>query len=320
MKQCPDCNSAALYEDAATHCPDCGATLVPYRPEESGAGDTLRWEDIFQMEEEPPILEEEEEVVTATTTRTGGSSRGGSGRSGGASRSGSSRSGTSKNGGAGRNNTSRNSTARNGGASRNGNARTAQPFEERNGRRVTLHGRVSEVSSGITRYQSRFHKLFNSLFRMEPYQLAHTTHRCVLWIEEDNGRLAERMREVTYYGDIEGQVIPGYRMTVRAVQRHGELVAQSLYNDDLEQRVRGRLQIPAWAVWIVTALVMSIVISLLGGLVGSISDSGGLIAWILDILGAVAGFFIRLLSPIMPWVVIGGAAWYFLRRRRRYRR
>jgi len=265
VKQCPKCHSAALYEDTVSACPDCGAQLIPYQVK---SGDTaeIRWQDIFQVTEE-----EDEAGGQASGARTGQSTRTTTqtkNRTGNSTRSG-------RTSNQGRN------QGRSGGQSGTGTRNDSRTFEQRQGRRIILQGRVTEVSSGISRYQSRSHKLFNSLFRLEPYQFAHTTHRCVLWLEEENGRLAERIREVTYYGDIEGQVIPGYRMTVHAVERSGELVARTLYNDDLDQRVRGRAQIPALLVWILTLLAVALAVFLISALVMWIYEHRSLLAFLL---------------------------------------
>ena len=282
MKQCPNCRSAALYEDTVATCPDCGAQLIPYQAKKQTAAE-IRWEDIFQVTEE----EHEADKKTSGPRTDRSQNTTARAKQAGTQSGNSSRSGRTANRGSARNRGGQTGAGRNG----------ARTFEQRQGRRIILQGRVTEVSSGISRYQSRSHKLFNSLFRLEPYQFAHTTHRCVFWMEEENGRLAERIREVTYYGDIEGQVIPGYRMTVHAVERGGELVARTLYNDDLDQRVRGRAQIPALLVWILTLLTVVLAVCFISALVGWIYRNRSLLGFLL-----------------LLWI-----GWRLFFRRRRYR-
>ena len=296
MKQCPRCKSAALYEDSAAVCPDCGTQLVFYRPEPA---EELRWDDLFSgaWDEPADFWQTSQASQPSQTSRTGrqnGQTAGTSQKTGRQPSSGQ----TARRTGAAQEE-ERSARQRRRDARSAGQGGTAErPFERQEGRYVVLRGRVTEVTPGVTRYQSRLHKLFNSLFRGEPYQFAHGTYRCVFWLEEESERFSERSRQLVYYGDIEGLVAPGYRMTVRARPRGGELVARSLYNDDLEQDVRGRAQMPAWLVWILTLAVLALAGNLIVGAVQFLSAS----------------------RSVLGMLLLGYLAWrlFFRRRRRRY--
>ncbi len=318
MKQCPRCKSAALYEDSAAVCPDCGTQLVFYRPEPA---EELRWDDLFSgaWDEPADFWQTSQTSQTSRTGRQNGQTAGTSQKTGrqpssgqtarrtGAAQAGASASFRQRADAAGQSQRKtgaaqeeeRSARQRRRDARSAGQGGTAErPFERQEGRYVVLRGRVTEVTPGVTRYQSRLHKLFNSLFRGEPYQFAHGTYRCVFWMEEESERFSERSRQLVYYGDIEGLVAPGYRMTVRARPRGGELVARSLYNDDLEQDVRGRAQMPAWLVWILTLAVLALAGNLIVGAVQFLSAS----------------------RSVLGMLLLGYLAWrlFFRRRRRRY--
>ena len=178
--------------------------------------------------------------------------------------------------------------------------RNNPPFASVRMGRMTCHGRIVEIDRQEL-FVSKFHKLINSLFRGEPYQLAHQTIEYTIRVENISDAMAEEVTDFCLYGNYLGRLQVGDEVEIRAKNHRNRRVVTSLYNRTTSSRVRPGFQIPAWAVRTgVTTFVMFI-----GGSVAMLADP------------ANNGIYAR---SLLAGILLLACLWYVIRRDRPGRR
>jgi hypothetical protein len=188
-------------------------------------------------------------------------------------------------------------------------------FERRVNGGVILRGAVAEIAS-MTRYQTRLQKMFNSLFRGEPYQFDYSSHLTRLRIEEHAfGRFPEQQRDVIYYGDIEGSCTYGDDVEITAIKKGDQLIAKRLYIHNTGHLVKPAAQIPAAFFRILFALIAILITYLVVSVVKFVSSVG--ISGLFNLLFAS---LLAIILPFLPLLIIIYFVWSWLRRFRIRRR
>lgn len=167
------------------------------------------------------------------------------------------------------------------------------------------HGRITEIEHHEV-FNSKWHKLFNSLFRGEPYQFAHQTSEYTLRLEGISDGYPNEVTDVCMYGNYLGRIHVGDEVTANVKDYHNRRVIKSLYNHTTESSVRPGLQIPAGIVrGIVIGLIAAVILFLVAIVVlfktGIIGEwIGSLIASLLPVL--IVGIIVfAIVFGRLPW-------------------
>lgn len=178
--------------------------------------------------------------------------------------------------------------------------------ERRSG--LECHGRIVEIDRQEL-FNSRWHKLANSLFRGEPYQFAHQTIEYTIRVENITDGYATEVTDFCLYGSYLGRMQVGDEVIIRARERNGRRIAQDIYNETTETAVHPGFQMPA-------ALVRGTFLALAAFAVWFMCG----VVWLFR-SGAVAAAVSALVASVMPLVILCFGLWLmigsvFPRRRR----
>lgn len=183
------------------------------------------------------------------------------------------------------------------------------PFTTERFGHMTCRGRIVEIDRQEL-FVGKFHKLVNSLFRGEPYQLAHQTIEYTIRVENVSEGLAEEVTDFCLYGNYLGRLHVGDEVDIRARNQGNRRVLKAIYNRTTGSEVKPGFQIPAWVIRIGLAFLIIAIYALIAGIIGLFKS------------GAIAAGFWGLISELMPVLIIIGGFWLlfrsvFPRRRRR---
>lgn len=134
-----------------------------------------------------------------------------------------------------------------------------QPFIRRRGNRIECRGRIVEIEHQEL-FNSAWHKLFNSLFLNEPYQLAHQTVEYAIRVENISDGYATETADFNLYGNYLGRLQVGDEVNIRAKLNHNRRVVKSIYNLTTESKLRPSLQFPSWLIKVFALIVTAIIL------------------------------------------------------------
>lgn len=174
------------------------------------------------------------------------------------------------------------------------------PFSSQHFGYMTCHGRIVEIDRQEL-FVGKFHKLVNSLFRGEPYQLAHQTIEYTIRVENISDYLAEEVTDFCLYGNYLGRLQVGDEVDIRARSRGNRRVLTALYNRTTSSEVKPGFQIPAWAIRIGIVSLSLAVYVLIAGIVGLFTS------------GAIVAGFWAVINELMPLIIIIGGLWLMFR-------
>ena len=134
------------------------------------------------------------------------------------------------------------------------------PFITTNLLGLECHGRILEIDHQEL-FFSKWHKLFNSLIRGEPYQFAHQTVEYVIRVENITSGVATEITDFSLYGSYLGRMQPGDEVLVHAKDKGDRRVVTSIQNITTGSEIRPGLQISAgiirlFALSIISALIL----------------------------------------------------------------
>lgn len=183
------------------------------------------------------------------------------------------------------------------------------PFTTQRLGRMTCRGRIVEIDRQEL-FASKFHKLINSLFRGEPYQLAHQTIEYTIRVENISDGIADEITDFCLFGNYLGRLQVGDEVDIRAKSRGNRRVLTALYNRTTSSEVRPGFQIPAWGIRIGIACLGLVIYALIAGIIGLFTS------------GAIAAGFWAIVNELIPLLIIVGGLWLmyrsvFPKRRRR---
>ena len=157
---------------------------------------------------------------------------------------------------------------------------------------VRYHGRITEVEHHEV-FNSKWHKLFNSLFRGEPYQFAHQTSEYTVRLESITEGYPNDITDVCMYGNYLGRIHVGDEVTVNARNYRNRRVVNSMYNHTTGTEVRPGLQLPAVLIRGLAIGIVATVIALF------------LVLGILVETGVLGEWLVSLFASLLPILVIG---------------
>lgn len=178
---------------------------------------------------------------------------------------------------------------------------------------VDYRGIVNSISPS-SRFMRNSLKWANSFFRGLPYQLGNPVYETVIRIEEiQSGRMAERMRNLTYYGEA-NELSIGDDVAVSTINRQGRTIIRRLWINDTESPLHPRGQISATTVQILTLSALFCILLLLSGIV-SFFTSGGLWTLIGAITGGIVSIAMKLLVMTAPLLGLVFIYWILFRKK-----
>lgn len=174
------------------------------------------------------------------------------------------------------------------------------PFSSIHLGNMICRGRIVEIDRQEL-FVGKFHKLVNSLFRGEPYQLAHQTIEYTIRVENISDGIADEITDFCLYGNYLGRLQVGDEVDIRAKCRGSRRILTSMYNRTTSSAVKPGFQIPAWTIRIgISALVLA-VWALIAGIVGLFTS------------GAIAAGFWTIINELMPLLIIVAGLWFMFR-------
>ena len=173
---------------------------------------------------------------------------------------------------------------------------------------MECHGRIVEIDHQEV-FNSKLHKLFNSVLRREPYQLAHQTIEYTIRVENITEGFPTDTTDFCLFGSYLGRLQVGDEVVVRAKKLRDRRIVKSIYNETTNSVVRPGFQIPAGLIRGGILFAMITLIALICGLVWMVKS------------GAAAAGLLAIIAALMPLVLICVGIWLLFRsvfpRRRR---
>ncbi len=173
---------------------------------------------------------------------------------------------------------------------------------------VECHGRILEIDHQEL-FNSKRHKLFNSLFRGEPYQFAHQTIEYTIRVENITDGFPTEVTDFCLFGSYLGRLQVGDEVVVHAKNLRDRRVVKSIYNQTTSSTVRPGLQIPAGIISGVSLIVALVIIALICKLI-----------WLFK-SGTMETGLAAITVALMPIIIVCVGLWLLLRsvfpRRRR---
>ena len=190
---------------------------------------------------------------------------------------------------------------------------TPPEFETANGNRSVFRGSVVSVASN-SRFLSRGVKWANAVFRGEPYQIGNPVYETMIRIEEfDEHRLSATMRNLTFFGDAQGQVDVGDDIQAETKRRGGRYVITSLYINDTEARVRTAAQLSSGAVLGITIGVLLLCFLLIRSIIRFFT-TGAIWTMLAALVGGAVGLGLKLITILAPILIMCFIIWLFFRK------
>ena len=175
---------------------------------------------------------------------------------------------------------------------------------------MECHGRVSEIDRQEVFFGSTL-KLFNALFRGEPYQLAHQTIEYTIRVEPITDGVPTEVTDFCLYGSFLGRLQVGDEVIIRARDCGDRRVATHIYNQTTGSVVRPGFQIGAGLIRGLAAFLTILLVWLVWGAVELIR-SGAILALVLGLVSALMPLLICLAGL---WIMVGSILPHQKRRR-----
>ena len=197
--------------------------------------------------------------------------------------------------------------------SSNSETNTEDPeFEHRYGNRYIFRGIVVSISP-TSCFMTNYVKLFNAIFRGQPYQIGNPVHETIIRVEEiSHSKIPDQMRSLVYYGEL-GELDVGDDVTIRAVRGNNRLIVKDLVINDIETAVRARGVLSSAAVRMLSLIAIGVIV-LFFAMIISFFTTGA--AW--RLLNALIGGAFNLVSMVLvtlaPILGLLFICWLFFRR------
>ena len=172
--------------------------------------------------------------------------------------------------------------------SRNG----SPPFIIRQGNNLLeCNGRVTEIDHQAL-FEGKLQKLFNSLVKGRPYQLAHQSMEYTIRVEPITDEIATEATDFCLYGNYLGRVQVGDEIRIRAKDRGSSRMVTSIVNLTTSSTVKPGFQLPSW---LLRSLILITVLL-------SMAFAYMVVDFIVS--GAAAALLVSLLAALMPILII----------------
>ncbi len=178
--------------------------------------------------------------------------------------------------------------------------RAEHDFVRRSRSCIECHGRVVEIDHHEL-FNDVKHKLCNSLFRGEPYQLAHQSIEYTIRVENISDNIANEATDFCLYGNYLGRLQVGDEVRIRGKNLGNRRIVKHIYNETTQTEIKPGMQIPAWLVRVGAVSIASFILLFIYELVWMVQS------------GALVNLGLNLLEAFMPLVIIVFGIWFLLR-------
>lgn len=161
--------------------------------------------------------------------------------------------------------------------------------------RIQCCGRIIEIDHQEL-FNSKRLKLANTIFRGEPYQLAHQTIEYTIRVESLAGDYPPEVSDFCLYGSYLGRMQVGDEVQIKAKNLRNRRVVKSIYNRTTDTAVKPGFQIPAISVRIFIAVLFLLLIALMCSL-AQMAESGAAAVLLSAVLAAL------LPAAIVIWIL-----------------
>ena len=161
-------------------------------------------------------------------------------------------------------------------------------------------GRIIEIEHQALFY-SKLHKLFNTIIRGEPFQLAHQSVEYTIRVKPITDGIPTEITDFCLYGNYLGRLQVGDEVRIKAKDCSHRRVVKSITNLSTNSPVKPGLQISASIIR--TALLsLLVVFAMLAYLIVQFFSSG-----------VASALFVSLIVAVMPVVICVAGLWLLLR-------
>lgn len=127
---------------------------------------------------------------------------------------------------------------------------------------IVCHGRIVEIDHHEV-FNGKWHKLFNSLFRNEPYQFAHQTAEYTIRVVNISDEYPTDVMDFCMFGNYLGRLQVGDEVVIKAKDYSDRRVVREIYNNTTASMVRPGFQIPAGLIKVCFLCVAAIIVALM---------------------------------------------------------
>lgn len=173
------------------------------------------------------------------------------------------------------------------------------PFATRIAGGTRYHGRIVEIEHHEV-FNSRWNKIFNSVFRGEPYQFAHQTMEYSIRLENITDSFSTETTDAWMYGNFLGRIHVGDEVIVDVRNHRDRRVVRNMFNRTTNSPVRPGIQLPAAFVRVLAILAVLVILFLAIGAIWLVR-SGTLWNWIKQLIAAILPTIIFIL--ILWWII-----------------
>ena len=167
-------------------------------------------------------------------------------------------------------------------------------------RGIECTGRITEIEHQALFY-SKYHKIFNTLFRGEPFQLAHQSVEYTIRVEPISDGIPSEVTDFCLYGNYLGCLQVGDEVRVKAKDCRHRRVVRSITNLSTGSPIKPGLQISASVIRVVLLALFLIFLILMYEVVQFVAS------------GVAAAFVIALVSAVMPIIICIVGLWFLFR-------
>lgn len=181
-------------------------------------------------------------------------------------------------------------------------------IRERSPRIMECHGRITEIDHQEL-FNGRWHKLINSLFRGEPYQLAHQTVEYTIRVENISDNYPPEVTDFCLYGSYLGRLQVGDEVYIRAKNQGNRRIVKKIFNETVGGPIKPSFQLPS-------SIIRGLFISAISLIVLAVC----FVVWLFKSGAFMSGVF-SLITYLLPIIIIFLGFWFMFRcilpRRRR---
>lgn len=165
---------------------------------------------------------------------------------------------------------------------------------------MECHGRIVEIDHQEL-FNSRKLKLFNTLFRGEPYQLAHQTIEYTIRVESIDEGFPTELKDFCLYGSYLGRMQVGDEVIIKAKNLKDRRVVKAIYNRTTDTVIKPGFQLPSWSVRIPVMVLLLMLLFFMFSL-----------GWLIQ-SGTAAVLLTALASAAIPVVVVVWLLWWSIK-------
>lgn len=158
--------------------------------------------------------------------------------------------------------------------------------------KLVCTGRVTEIEHQAL-FNTKLHKLLNTIFRGEPYQFAHQTQEYTIRVEPITDTIPLQALDFCLYGSYLGRIHPGDEVQITAKDKGDRRVVIHIKNLTTNTEIKPGLQISATAIRSFILVFLFLALFLAQGLF-TVFTSGIALKWVSSLINS----FLNVIIPI----------------------